>query len=90
MLRMSPLNVSFRKSISDEEQTRRLTYYSYSRIAFINLNEGLDSFICSLHKKIGTFTVKSIYMIFVNNRVNMRRENLHTKLTAEPKLSCPF
>ena len=54
-------------------------------VAFINLNEGLDPFVWSLHED-GIFTVKSMYSYLVNNGVKVRPKNWHLKLSLRIKI----
>jgi hypothetical protein len=54
-------------------------------VAFINLNEGLDPFVWSLHKD-GVFTVKSMYSYLVNNGVKVTQVIWHLKLPLNIKL----
>jgi len=54
-------------------------------VAFINLNEGLDPFVWSLHED-GIFTVKSMYSYLVNNGVKFTQEIWHLKLPLNIKL----
>jgi hypothetical protein len=63
-----PLNVSFRRALVGN---KLLEWQSLvARVAFINLNEGWDTFIWNLNNNC-LFSVKSMYKYLVNNGIKV-------------------
>jgi len=56
-----------------------------ARIAHINLNESLDLFVWSLHKK-GSFSVKSMYRHLINKGIKVTQEIWHMKIPLKIKI----
>ena len=78
-----PLNISFRRSLVGNKllEWRNLV----ATIAQVNLNEGIDVFIWSLHKN-GMFTVKSMYKHLVSSGVRVTQEIWHMRLPLKIKI----
>ena len=56
-----------------------------ARVAFINLNEGGDTFIWNLNNN-GLFSVKSMFKYLVNNRIKVAKKTCHMKVPVKIKI----
>ena len=83
VLNSTPLNVSFRRTLVGN---KLLEWQSIvARVAFINLNDGQDTFIWNLNNN-GLFSVTSMYKYLVNNRIKVTQEIWHMKVPLKIKI----
>jgi hypothetical protein len=83
VLNFTPLNVSFRRALVGN---KLLEWQSLVvRVAFINLNEGCDTFIWNLNNN-DLFSVKSMYKYLVNNEIKVTQEIWHMKVPLKIKI----
>jgi hypothetical protein len=83
VLNSTPLNVSFRRALVGN---KLLEWQSLVvRVAFINLNEGCDTFIWNLNNN-DLFSVKSMYKYLVNNEIKVTQEIWHMKVPLKIKI----
>jgi hypothetical protein len=79
--------VSFRRALVGN---KLLEWQSLvARVAFINLNEGQDTFIWNLNNN-GLFSIKSMYKYLVNNGINVIHEIWHMKVPLKIKIFLCF
>ena len=83
VLNSTPLNVSFRRALFGN---KLLEWQSrVARVAFINLNEGRDTFIWNLNNNV-LFSVKSMFKYLVNNGIKVTQEIWHMKVPLKIKI----
>jgi hypothetical protein len=81
----SPLNISFRRNLVGANLTN--WYRIVASLQNINLLEEKDVFVWSLNAS-GSFTVKSIYAVLINNGVRVSQDLWQIKILMKIKISC--